>query len=326
MTTRAATVAACVGLAACNSIWGVDGLQFGSGATTTSNPGGGGSQGGTTASGGFGAAAGSGGNLGGTGGGSGGSGGAPPALIDRELVARYYLDEAAAGQEPTAAQDSAADPLDLPLTYAAQLSYVEVDGNRGLRWTTAGSAGRATVPIGSTKVHDRLDDSTQVTVELVVDVEDSVYFDRLMHVGEANQVGGELALALPSGANTLSLHPYGNAADNAGEWTVGLATAGRVVVHLVMDTNLATQADRTRLFVDGVAAPLTTPATTTYVPFQAGDNLDLDLSSTFTVGNKPIQNRSMKGTIFYLALYAVALTTTEIEGNVKLLQVSDDHP
>ncbi len=324
----AAVAVAVVGLAACNSLWGVDDLQFGGSPGTST--GGSGGLGGSTGSAGFGGSGGNGGTAGGGGvvggGGTGGHGGQPPVLTDRGLVVRYYLDEAASGQAPTEIHDGAVNPLDLTLSYAPELSFIEIAGNRGLQWTEASAEGRATVAVAGTKLLDTIHDSTMATAELVVAVENSVYFDRFLSVHLSNQPGDHFGLALPFGATSISFHPYAWTGDNAGEWTVALTTLGRVVIHVVIDTTLSAEADRTRLFVDGSAAAATTAPSTTFVPLQAGATIDLGTNTIFTVGNKPGTSRSIQGTIFYVALYAAALTGAEIDNNGKVLIANDDHP
>jgi hypothetical protein len=325
MGSRAAAVGALVGLAACNSLWGVDDLQFGDRqghSTSTGGAGGlGGGGGGVGGSAGDGGAGGSGGSTGG-----GGSGGQPSILTDRGLVVRYYLDEAESGQAPTAIHDDAPNPLDLPLAYAQEMSFIEIAGNRGLHWTAGGSGGRATIALTGTKLLDTIHDSTTATAELVIAVDDSVYFDRFISVTSDNETGGHFDLALPPGAGLVSFHPYGGWSGNAGQWTVGLTTLSRIVVHVVVDTTQSTEGDRTRLFVDTVAAPATSQPSTSFAALAQGATIDLGSNTTLTVGNKSFADRSIEGTIFYVALYAAAFTEAEIAGNSKVLLASDDHP
>ena len=206
------------------------------------------------------------------------------------------------------------------------MSFIEVDGNRGLHWTAAGTDGRASIAVWGTKLPDMLQGSTVATAELVVVVEESINWDRLINVSVGNTAGSHFGLAVPPGASALSFHPYPWVSENAGEWSLALPELGRVVVHLVVDTDLPNEADRAQLFVDGAAAtPAATPSTT-YVPLQAGATVDLGANTFFDIGNKQAHSRSIRGTIFYAALYAAALTTTEIGTNVTVLQGSDDHP
>jgi hypothetical protein len=320
----AVTVLGLVGMAAasgCNAISGVGDYAFGAGGATTTT---------TTATGtaGSGGSAGTGGATGGTGGGSstggagageGGAGAGEPTLTDRGLVMRYYVDEAGSGQGPTQLFDAAPSPLDLSLTYSAELSFATIFGHRGLRWTNHDLAGDARVAITGTKVQTMLQGSTTATIEVVTSVEDvstsSCHFTTLGPGGHP----GDLSLFTIS---DTSVRLVWNGATDIGTWNVPISGLGRVVLHAVIDTTESTAAARTQLYVDTVAATKTSGAT----PDQ-NSTVDISASTTFVVGNGiSATNLSIGGTIFYVAYYASALSETEIATNAELLTASDDSP
>jgi len=142
------------------------GAQAGSGGDT-----GGGGTGAAGATGGSGATGGGTGAMGATGGGGqGGSGGNAPTLVDRGLLVRYYIDEAASGQTPQQLIDAAPSPLNLTINYTPSLTFTEVASNRGLHWALLGSSANARTTLDGTKILSGLNGHTTGTIEAVVDV------------------------------------------------------------------------------------------------------------------------------------------------------------
>ena len=249
----------------------------------------------------------------------GGAGGAAPALVDRSLVVRYYVDEAASAQGPSELLDAAPNPLNLGLTYSPQLSFTTVSPNRGLHWTAASSAGDARATITGTKFHNLLHGSTTATIEAVVDV--AAVGGGNCHITTVGPGGNAGDLSLHT-TNDTSVRLSWHSATNIGTWTVPITTSGRVVLHAVLDTTEPSTADRTKLYVDGEAAVLTSGT-------QPALNATVDLtpSTTFVIGNGVgTSTLSIGGTIFYVAYYAGALSEQEVATNIKLLAVSDDSP
>jgi hypothetical protein len=308
----------------CNAISGVGDYEFGSPSTTSTAGGTGGTSTGTAGSGG--APGGSGGttSTGGTGGtggagAEGGAGGSAPTLVDRGLVVRYFIDEAGSGQGPSELFDAAPNPLDLALTYSADLAFTSVSSGRGLRWTANNSSGDARATITGTKFHTMLHGSTTATIEAVVDVTSvGGAYNHFTTVGPGGNAGD---LSLFTASNTTVRLAWDSATD-IGTWTVPMTTAGRIVLQAVLDTSLATATDRTRLYVDGVAAPRASGT-----PPAQGSTVDLTPSTTFVIGNGVGSTTlSIGGTIFYIAYYAEALSLDDLSTNAELLAASDDTP
>ena len=101
-----------------------------------------------------------------------------------------------------------------------------------------------------------------------------------------------------------------------GRWTADLAAA-RAVVTLVYDGTLP-DAERARLYVDGVRAPEASP------PMRPFALIDLSRATHFCVGNRLIGERSPQGTIHYVAVYERALGAAEIAAHVTRLLANDD--
>lgn len=300
-------------LAGCNAILGVDQDytvgELGGGTPTATVTGTGGTNSGTGGSGGTSTGTGSGGT--GTGG---GDAGAPTTLTDRGLVARYYIDEAASGSDvATHLIDAAPNPLNLPLTWTAEMTYTETGGNRGLSWSVAENDGRAETALNGSKVDTALSGSGATTLEAVADVQSIATWSArcfdLGLIGDNEELGlrftdtGEIRLRWKNGG--------------AGVWP---RPAGRHVIQVVIDTSQAVSDDRARLYVDG---SLQTPGGT---PPGAGETLAFPSGSGFCVGNRCSGGRSYGGTLSYAAIYSEALTEAEVIGNAQILLDDDDTP
>ncbi len=236
-------------------------------------------------------------------------------LNDRDLVARYFIDEAATGQAPTELTDAAADPLPLPITYGTALGFDEVAGNRGLRWQQAGEDCGPSISVSGTKVRDALNSTTAATIEIVARVEEAHSLGSpLFYVG-VGSASGYLALHARS-AFELELTASQLVKAN---WNA-LVLSNRTILHLVIDTNQSSADDRVRLYADGSLVPTSSSPSS---PFSQGEMLTTAGSLAF--GDRPgTTAQSLKGTVFYLAIYAGALNAEEVAHNATLLTASDD--
>lgn len=320
----------------CNAIFGVDDLVADDPTPAGGSPGSGGepiggaSAGGdggdsatTSTTGGAGGVAG----MGGAGGG-GGAGGAIPTLVDDGLVARYYFDEAATGQEPAAVIDHAQSPVNVPISYVDGLAYTEVATGRGLAWSATAANGHAIVPINNTKLRAELENSTTATLEMVFDarapIDDFAVLAQLMN---PNQTGGRLGTNVQ--ADTFPALEYNDTSggtDVNAVWNVDVVDVGRVIAHVVIDTTRAVAAQRSRFYLDGVEAQPFTVFTMPIIDPALDEGIDLCDPCVLTFGNNANANRALHGTLYYAAIYNGALTPQEIANNVAVLTVNDDAP
>ncbi len=240
--------------------------------------------------------------------------GGPPALVDCGLLARHYLDEASSGTGPATAFDASGNGVDLTLSYGGNMAYDEVDGHRGLRWQASGQGGVASVGVDGTTIAD-LEGTTAATIEVVVQLQ-SVVSDgsRLVHIGMGSE-GGRFTLA-SDGADELH---YRNYDTEYGNWPFDFALSDRAVVHLVIDTAQPDEANRVRMFVDGVAVAATSGLPPQDQTFQVGGR-------SYAIGNRANGSRSPQGLIYYAASYACALSDAEVAHNAAILHADDDTP
>jgi hypothetical protein len=242
--------------------------------------------------------------------------GNPDPLVGRGLVVRYFIDEAASGTVPKTLLDSAPSPLPLTIFYDA-MSFDEVGGNRGLRWSAITQLGRVSAPIGGTKIQTELHGSKTGTIEVVVDVEATAKYGRICHIGY-DILAGFFTLRINT-PDTISFN-YHSGNNPAGTWPLDHAAAGRQVMHLVYDSTRSVPEDRARLFLDG---KLQTPLGGTN-PVDPNDGLNMPASAHFVIGNAEVGDRGIQGTVFYMALYSEALTDAELSQNATALLASDD--
>ncbi len=240
----------------------------------------------------------------------------PPApLVDTGLVVRYFMDEAASGTEPQSLIDSSgvAPQLNLPIIYG-QASYID-DGNRGLAWGTAGGNGKVEIGLGSAKLDSRLRRAQRLTIEIVVDIDGSG------NAGAASELTGmrggfpDFMLTAVNNGEIRFLKPFGT----LGSTWPGVDTGERMVLHMVWNTTLSTGADRIRLYKNGVIQGKSEDD-----PPAQGSTVGLVASDDLIIGNSRAQNRSIAGTIYYVAYYDEPLSDGDIVNNAQRLLASDD--
>jgi hypothetical protein len=330
----AALTAAAVSGAGCNAIFGVSDLEIGEPAPTGSGGMGGDGTGamGPTGGGGDGAggATASGGGGDGGAGGLGGAGGSTPTtLVDRGVVVRYFLDEAASGSMPAAVLDHGPPPtFDLPISYDG-MQYASAPTGRGLAYDLDHLGNVGAVTTDGTKIRTDLDESVEATVEVVFDANPgSVEATQFIFMLKATATGdGRLGLAL-EGANPYFEYNQDTpaTADVTQLWDVDVHVLGRVVAHVVVNTALANAADRVVLFVNGTPAPPHLNPGIPVIPATQDDGVNTCPSCELHIGNSISTQRSFAGTVFYAAIYNVAFTAAELQNNLTVLTANDDPP
>jgi hypothetical protein len=236
---------------------------------------------------------------------------------DLDVVARYFFDEATSGTQPSQALDATPNPDNLTLNYDG-MSYVSTAGSTGLEFATLESTSyaRDNTP---TKHRSTLGGASALTVEMVLRLNGTATtgVGSPLYFLDSGPGTGSLDFALiATGLGQLGLFFEDSVA--AATWS-SLTLSSRTVVHLVVDTSLASATDRARLFVDGNLATVDAPPTLVQSATIGVATADLDIGGFDGA-------TSLQGTIYYAAIYAAALTPTEISHNVTLLQASDDSP
>ena len=240
------------------------------------------------------------------------------ALIDTDLIVRYYVDEAASGTTPTDVLDASGvgTDFDLALTYGTALSYTEAATGRGLQSTSNTGAQRAEKATASgDKVYDNLHGAQKITIELVVDI-------------DSGKVGGGRVFVL----NRTTDSPLLGLVVDGTDWRVyweeytrrsWTGSTSRQVIHIVYDTTLATANDRIKIYVNGsLITPDydSTPAQNDTLSIPAGTKLFMFNRGTTTF------DRSVTGMIYYAAIYDGAFSAANVTNNYDILVLDDDTP
>lgn len=240
-----------------------------------------------------------------------------PPLVDRGVVARYFLDEADAGRGPQLAHDATPDPFDLPIVYDADgdPTWTMTPGGRALAFAAFSLDGGPCAVLGS-KLLARLSNIKTATIEVVAEyVACHTSASRYVGLGTGGEWGFSLGCYPPSTVHFAFNEPI---AGSGVFWTVDQAT--RKVLTLVLDTLQPNVADRTRLYSDGARI---VQAGAGLQP-TLGQDLVLNATQSLCLGNRIIGDRNPIGTLGYVALYAAALSDAEVAANAARLALTDD--
>ncbi|EYF01538.1 Hypothetical protein CAP_8041 [Chondromyces apiculatus DSM 436] len=94
------------------------------------------------------------------------------------------------------------------------------------------------------------------------------------------------------------------------------------MLHVIIDTAVEPDEAKLRLLVNGEAK------TVTREPWESPPSgpLTLNQGTRLVLGNLLTQDRSMRGDLYYAAIYPRALTQTQVEANVAVLKQRNDEP
>ena len=241
-------------------------------------------------------------------------------LVDTGLIVRYYIDEAASGQGPTAVLDGSGVDVDfdLVITYTTNFLYTEISGNRGINFPSTNGVQRADKAIDNTsdKVRGNIYGSKTYTVEVVAQIDDF-----------SSSTGR--CFAINKGTSNPTLGLTGTSGTNANiyfnESLMRSFNPGsvRAVWHIVVDTALATANDRIKIYKDGTLQSPTIDA-------NPSQNVTVSIPSDsrlfmFNRGDSSFE-RSMDGVLFYAALYSSAFSAANVTTNEAILSSDDDTP
>lgn len=232
-------------------------------------------------------------------------------------VAQYLLDEASSGQVPANAIDNQPTPFNLVHDYSAsplQPVYFSDGSGKGLRWITKIDAGGPHTLITGTKIKTQLDGNTKASMCCVMDMDTvSGSGPRFFTIGETTANGAFGIMAFESGLLSISIN------DNIAKFTLGV-TSGKLVIHVVFDSDQVNQGDRIKVFVGG-----------NQINFASGiqpglsDTLDFsDAGLEMFIGNRDGDARSPDGDIKYCSIFDVALSESQITMEASALDANDD--
>jgi uncharacterized repeat protein (TIGR01451 family) len=247
-------------------------------------------------------------------------------------LVRYWIDEAPSGQGVAQLIDSEASPIDMPLTYVDSVPYFDGDngGFRHLRFNgpDATDTGGGLVDAGGTKM-DPVHGSTVVTIEAKYAFEPGSACtgqdERIFGISEdRGSAFGQLQVRGVTGDHTLSVMWNGVGTVYRYALSGGCNLTSASVVHWVIDTSEPTDSDRIRAYIGGVRQTVTVQTGAWPSP---GATIDLGAVGTrkMYVGRPYSGIATLKGRIWYVALYLGEMSDAEIASNASALASSDDN-
>lgn len=248
------------------------------------------------------------------------------ALVDTNLIVRYYMDEAASGNPPPPNDvldgSGVGSDFDLAITNdGTNFVYNEISGDRGLECvaTDGNQIANKAINDSSDKVRDNINGKQKITIEVVARVDDfSSSNGRMFAINLNDSSDANLGIAGNSGTN---MRIY---------WEQTLLRsinpgATRAVWHIVYDTTQSTANDRVKIYKNGSLQSPTVDANPAL-----NDTLSLDTGTYIVMFNRGAdadRNRSMNGVLFYAALYGdYAFTQANVTTNYDILTLDDDTP
>ena len=237
------------------------------------------------------------------------------------LVGRYWLNEAFSGQVPDTVFDDQPSPLNLGVTYDANVNWTLDNGHRGLGASVTGHGGIASAPIAGTKYETNLDRATQATMVVVMEW-GAGNGDRM--AGFQQSDGTRTLQVLTKSGGDLELRFDGIVESPRIYWPGTWDDGVRRVFHIVYDTYDPIQDDRVRMYVDGVDQG--TPSFTSGAMPPLADSLDFsDPTNVLALLNEPDLTNGLPGTVFYYAVYTGEMTDAEITSDYTALSADDDN-
>ena len=96
------------------------------------------------------------------------------------------------------------------------------------------------------------------------------------------------------------------------------------MLHAVYDSTASVAGERLVLYVDGERGTVVNPPSV-----GANQELDFPFAPTITLGDVPSSNNAataIGGTIYYMAIYDIAMTEDQVADHVTILEQSNDGP
>ena len=247
-------------------------------------------------------------------------------LVDTNLLARYYLDEASSGTSPTTVEDSSGNNYDLTtVNYGSgNMAYTESGHNRGLESTSITGTQRASRGVDNTSdvIRNGLNGATQATIEVVVKMDSSnTNVGRVFGIQDRLGGGGLFGFShdgdgnLRGDAGTGSWKVFWN--NTVAEGYNEVSTS-RAVFHVVVNTPVQ-QASQIIIYKDGVALAHGDGISNSALSLPS----DIDLVM-FNRENSGVFDRSIDGVLYYAAIYNYAFSANEVAQNYNILSVNDD--
>ncbi len=246
-------------------------------------------------------------------------------LDDTNLVTRYYIDENddADCNGATASQinDSSANNFHLTtVAYGSStMDFSSVSGNCALETTNIAGEHYAYIAISdsSDAIRD-IDGGKVYTQELVVDVDSCSSGGGRVHAIQADTSASARFGVVCTSTSAWAFYWEGGIDETWSE-----TSGNRIVLHVVVDTNEATAANRVKVYVDG------TLKADGGTPMAEDDTLGMGSGMQWIMLNRNpsgTPQRSITTYLYYSALYDAAFSASRVSDHYDVLTLDDDTP
>ncbi len=244
----------------------------------------------------------------------------PAALLNEEVLVRWFIDESASGQGmgTVLGHDGYAFDLELIDDQGSPVFVEPEAGQRGLLFEQVVSAARLEGVLANTELNEDLAGRQALTIELVLQTDplDEPRVSTFLYLGRDNQSGTLIGTSMDGVVQVVQLVDAVASATVTSVRTVG--PGQRYVLHVAFDLGgpeplvFYVNGTRENAIVDpGIAQDTKLPPPPT---------------SRIIVGNCWQGGRANIGVIHYAALYGVAFDDAQAAHNAAALLLSDDQP
>jgi hypothetical protein len=233
-----------------------------------------------------------------------------------QSIARWLYDEASSGQAPTTVADDTGNSNDLNIDYAGTAAeWTSIAAGNGLDFTAAPTTNIRAVT-------ELIDIATNGNIGIsVVDIEEgSTNGARLSQIGTSSGNGDFGIIVRPT---DISIRWDRETGGTNGEIFYGIPggsyPTGVVVIVVLIDTTLGTNADRCKVYYNNVLQSQTSGSIT--------QNSTVNFNQTnrnFTSFNRAAQNRNTRGIQYYEEIGTGILTTQQISDLTTALLSDND--
>jgi hypothetical protein len=239
------------------------------------------------------------------------------------VVARWLFDEASSGTGPTTADDDVASPVNLTITYGATSAWSAIAAGNGLTGNNTAQRLRAvSANLSGTKIGTALHGLKKLALEFVytgAPVSGQVFIPVII-AGDALATFPFVFLMVESGGNVnVEMYGTGIATGDTIGFINAVTLASPTVIRIDIDTSQAVAADRIKVWFNGAAQTITSPAVIQDATFSiaADDKL-------YTHGiNGGFGEDGIIGSVYYLSLDNVVPSA---DNSTALLASNDTDP
>jgi hypothetical protein len=235
-------------------------------------------------------------------------------------ILMYALTEASSGTTPTTFGDtSSGTPANLTITYGASGVWTSVGAGNG--FFLAGTASALSSSLGTTKVQTAMAGGTAATIQLVVDQNSGTGGDLFtLYSSALNPI---IDVTLDSGNQEADV-VLNNFHGSYGCGRFALPASGVYVLTVVVDTTLSGTAVVSCWSGTSSLTTRTFTAITASTALDAGESWTAGSGIRASMGNYPVASSAGTEKVYFAALYASALISSDVTADATALAANND--